>query len=209
MMDKYKEEMSSVHAPVDLILKTKEAVKQEEIKYQEEKNNTVVNKVSADLNIDEKDLSLENNEEASDEILDYTNEKVVAFRKKVGVIRLVSGIVAAAAVVTFIILAAGINRVGKSNGDDVGKLASGKQEQESSELTDDKQFLVEELANTDVPEEFKDAEELTEGNITYRMIDSTDSGKMVFVIHENKGYIFKFKATNIRLILPEIMNYFE
>ena len=80
-------------------------------------------------------------------------------------------------------MAAGLNRVGKSNGDDVGKLASGKQEQESSELTDDKQFLVEELENTDVPEEFKDAEELTEGNITYRMIDSTDSGKMVFVIH--------------------------
>lgn len=203
MMDRYKEEMSNVHAPVDLILKTKEAVKQEEIKYQEEKNNKDINNVNADLNID----ATVNETDDSEEVLDYTNEKVVAFRKKVGKIRLISGFVAAAAVIIFIVLATGINRV--DDGSDVGKLASGKQDKESSVLADDKQFQVEELDSKDVPEEFIDAEEISEGKITYRTVQMSDGGTKVFVIYDNNGYIFTFKATNIKLILPEIMNYFE
>lgn len=197
MMDKYKEEMSNVHAPMDLIMKTKAAVKEEEIKYQEELANA-----NSNISNKEKDTFNDSNVQVEE-----TDKRVVEFKPRASKFKVAIGVLAAAAVLLIVVLAGGLGRTDK--GEQVDKLASGKESTEGTEISGhDKPFDVVELNDANsIPLEFDNVEELSEGDMLYRYITLDEGGAKVFVKQNEKAYIFTFKSSNISLILSAITDY--
>lgn len=193
MMDKYKEEMSDVHASLDLIMKTKAAIKDEEIKYQKELESNKISDIDND---------------AIDEVSNVVDDNnVVEFKARGGKLKIAMGIFVAAAAVAIVIIVGGLNRRDKE--EQIGKLVSGKDDIQGTEISgSNNNFEVVELDISDsIPAEFENIEELSEGDLLYRYISLDEGGTKVFVKQSDKAYIFTFKASNISLILPMITDY--
>lgn len=195
-MNQYKEELASVHAPKDLILKTKAAIKVEEERLKEERINEEL--------IKEEQLKAEQPKET--QVVNITAARQKAQRNKLMISIAAAILLLAGAGILFLITTPKTGQIGQLAGD-------GKKKNEISVIEETSLFKVEQFEEgTEIDfdqeklVEFKNCEEKVYENITYRT-SSAEEGMKVYVVSDNKSYIFKFESTNIELILPIIADY--
>ncbi len=199
MEQQYKKELSEIHAPKELILKTKEAVRKEEERLKTQKN--------ADVQKIEEQKKVSN-------ITD------IASRRKTSRASYYVGI--AAALVIFV--GAGVLNLGPKGGNNQPEPNPGTQmgvqlgeenkENEISIIQEKSLYTVEQFAEgatLDFGKEpladFQHVEAVNRENMTYRAV-VVDDGMKLYVEYDNRSYIFRFASTNIDLILPMIDDYF-
>lgn len=195
MIDQYKEELSGVHAPADLIARTKAAIKIEEERINSEKEN------------DEKISS----EKVSPEKTSSEKEVSVPKKKPIVIYRYLS--VAAAAVV-LLLLGAGTylqNHSERMNGL-AGGIETPSNASELKVIEETDSYTVSKLEGVDFSadelQKFKDCEEVEQGDFTYRSC-LTDKGMEYYVNYMGEHYLFAFKSGNPALTLQMVELYFE
>lgn len=191
MIEQYKKEMSEVHAPADLIERTREAMKKEEEKLQTE-----------DIN--------------QDEIRKTGKTKKVIGKRRTGWVAVA---MTAAAAVLLLIAAPFVLQgtatqdktpalLGQENTSNVQKIENGMSSNNADELTTENEKVKEsEIEMTEVsemPEEFADAREVKlGGHICLLLKMQEGAGWKAYVEKEGKGYLITGIAKDEEHFLQE------